>query len=55
MITNCIEISSSKPCSIAKYFPITPCSSGYSPTKSETKSALQIEEAISIFSLLKFN
>ena len=40
------------PCAIAKCFPITPCNSGYSPTKSETKSALHIEAAISVSPLL---
>ena len=34
---------------------VTPCNSGNSPTKSETKSALQIDAAISTFSLLIFN
>ena len=34
---------------------MTPCNSGYSPTKSETRSALQIDEAISTFSFLGSN
>ena len=37
--------SSSKPCVSAKYFPITPCNSGYSPTKSEHKSDFEIDAA----------
>ena len=38
---------------MAKYLPIKPCKSGYSLTKSEHKSDLDIDAAISAFSLFK--